>query len=161
MIFSLPSVFSDTPGQVEEAEIFTSTFSESKMSGIFSTLSLCQKMFRGISGSRFLHKEPIPLQNTEGSKNKPPVLTLSPGAIYRHIYPDCKDRKDAERFSEARFSEATVLVADVKDFYQDGKCVVSNIRVPYYDCRYNKMTGYFQVLESYFVLYVCIYQYLF
>lgn len=146
------------------------------MSGIFPKLSVCQKFFRGISGSRSLHKTPpvlnrdssvlaSPLQNTEGSKNKPPVLTLSHGAIFKHIDPDCKGREDAEKFYEARrgkvaWSKSTVntlLVADVKDFHQDGNCVVSNIRVPYYNCRYDRLSGYFQVLESYFVLYVCIY----
>ena len=134
------------------------------MSGIFSKLSVCQQIFRGITGTRFLHKKPPVLssdpllQNTEGSK-KPPVVTLGSDAILKHIYPRCRGRKHAEQISYAMSRKGieveTLLMADVEDFHQDGNCMVSKKKVPYYHC--TQTNGNVQVFFRILFRVICIF----
>ena len=83
----------------------------------------------------------------EEESSKKQILT--PSAVDKHLYPDCKGAEDAEEFSRARNKKwktdvNTVLVVEEQDFHQEGKYVVSNERVPFYQCRM-KENGHFQV----------------
>lgn len=78
-------------------------------------------------------------EGEQKTKVKQDRTLLSPKAISKHIYPDCKGREDAERFSKRRNRKCptyknTVLLVEENDFHLEGNYVVSNNRVRYYQC---------------------------
>lgn len=80
------------------------------------------------------------------------VVYLSSQAIKRHIFPNCRGDKDAERFSTRRNKSSqtfknTVLKVERWDFHLEngGAYLRSNSKVPFWQCSRQDYLGNFQV----------------
>ena len=92
------------------------------------------------------------IHNECEDKKPPRIVYLSNQAIKRHIFPNCRGDKDAERFSTRRNKSSqtfknTVLKVERWDFHleNDGAYLRSNSKVPFWQCTRKDYIGNFQV----------------
>ena len=83
------------------------------------------------------------------------IVYLSSQAIKRHIFPNCRGDKDAERFSTRRNKSSqtfknTVLKVERWDFHleNEGAYLRSNSKVPFWQCSRQDYLGNFQVWKN-------------
>ena len=83
------------------------------------------------------------------------IVYLSSQAIKRHIFPNCRGDKDAERFSTRRNKSSqtfknTVLKVERWDFHleNEGAYLRSNSKVPFWQCSRQDYLGNFQVRKN-------------
>lgn len=100
------------------------------------------------------HVQPISIIETSihNEDKKTARIYLSNQAIKRHIFPNCRGDKDAERFSTRRNKSSqtfknTVLKVERWDFHleNDGAYLRSNSKVPFWQCSRQDFLGNFQV----------------
>ena len=92
------------------------------------------------------------LHNEYEDEKSARVVYLSSQAIKRHIFPNCRGDKDAERFSTRRNKSSqtfknTVLKVERWDFHLEnqGAYLRSNSKVPFWQCSRTDYLGNFQV----------------
>ena len=95
------------------------------------------------------------IHNECEDKKSSRIVYLSSQAIKRHIFPNCRGDKDAERFSTRRNKSSqtfknTVLKVERWDFHleKEGSYLRSNNKVPFWQCSRQDYHGNFQVVHT-------------